>query len=273
MTLYTRSISLSIRQVYFGVAVISYVVIALMGWLYAVIAVDDIALPGVDIWPLIVFQGICIPASWLMQYRLIKYIGASNMVIVTTLNTLAAATAGVLLLGESVDLRFVLGAVMIIGGIWLALRIRADTDHTITASFRTKVLLTLCGALLFAAGMYAEKSAVDSIGAWQYMGFGWTMQAAGAMVLFAIFGRRELRHVDRVVLQRAGLLGLLTSIAGGLYIYALSIGTLSNTIIATSGKAAVVMVLAAVFLRERNALHVRLAAFVLTMCGLWLVLG
>lgn len=273
MTLYMRRISLSIRQVFFGVAVLSYAIIAVAGWMYAVIMSDNIQLPPRDIWWLLVIQGVAIPGSWLVQYRLIKYIGASNAVIVTTLNTLAAAAAGVMLLGEAIDWRFVLGAVMIVGGILMALGLRADTEHTASLPFSVKVLLALTGAGLFAVGMFAEKSSVDSIGAWQYMGFGWSMQAIGSLTLFALFGRSEIRHIDRSVMRRAGALGVLTSIAGGLYVYALSLGTLSQTVIATSGKAAVVMVFAALFLHERNALHIRLMAFVLTMCGLWLVLG
>ncbi len=273
MTLYMRRISLSIEKVFFGVAVVSYLVVAGMGWIFAGIMTESLSLPSRDVWVFILIQAACIPSAWLIQYRLIKYIGASNMVIVTTLNTLLAATFGIVLLRESIDWAFVVGSVLIISGVWMVLRLRADTDHKIEVALSTKLLLALCGALLFAIGIVAEKSAVNAIGAWDYMGFGWSMQAVGALVLFALFGRNERHHVSRQAVSRAAILGFLTSIAGMLFVYALSLGSLSQTIVATSGKAVVVMAFAAIFLHERNAMATRVLAFTLTMMGLGLVLG
>ena len=95
----------------------------------------------------------------------------------------------------------------------------------------------------------------------------------GVTLLFILFDRNEIPYINREIIQKGLLLGLITSIAGGLYIYALSLASLSHTIIATSGKVAITVLLAAVFLKERNNLLLRITAFLLSMIGLWLVVN
>lgn len=274
MTMYTRQLSLSVKKVFFGVAVLSYIAVASAGWIYSSIASGaHITLPASGVWPYLLIEGICIPAAWLIQYKLISYIGASNAVIVTTLNTLVTALAGILFLHDTLTLTFVIGGALVLGGVLIALRLQPDTIHKTRAPLVLKVGLTVVGALLFGAGMYAEKVAVNDMGAWDYMGFGWSMQAVGALTLFMLFGKAELKHMKRIAIRKGFILGILTSIAGALYIYAVSIGSLSHTIIAVSGKTVLVMALAALFLHERNAWPQRLLAFVLTAVGLMLILS
>ncbi len=273
MILYTRRLSLSVRRVFFGVAVLSYVTVAGAGWLYSSVATgSDITFPSTAIWPYLLIEGFCIPAAWLVQYRLISYVGASNAVIATTLNTLATAAAGILLLHDKFTISFVAGAILLLTGVFTALRLQPDMVHKTQVSFAVKVGLVIVGALLFSAGMYAEKVVINDMGFGEYMAFGWSMQAVGALVLFALFGRAELKRVDKTAIHKGAVLGILTSVAGGLFVYAVSIGSLSHTIIASSGKAAVVMVLAALFLHERNAWLKRLIAFALSVTGLMLIL-
>ncbi|MFZ1483985.1 MAG: hypothetical protein WAS36_03150, partial [Candidatus Saccharimonadales bacterium] len=107
---------------------------------------------------------------------------------------------------------------------------------------------------------------------WQYARFGWFMQFVCASVLVAVVGRKEFTHLNSDTIKKALFLGLLTSVAGGLYILALSLGTLSGTMLATSAKITLTSVLAYVFLRERNALGLRLLALVISIAGMWLIL-
>lgn len=274
MTIFTRRLILTNNKVFFGVGVLSYITVACMGLFYALL-LGDIALtvPSTEAWIYLVIEGLFIPAAWLTQYKLITHVGAGNAVIVTTLNVLGTALLGIIFLDELVTAPFVLGTTLILGGVTIALRLKPDSNHASTMSFRNKLLLTLLGAVLFAIGMFAEKMAITAIGVWDYSAYGWGMQAVGALALFALFGRGEVAHIDKSLLQKGVVLGLLTSVAGGLYIYALSMGTLSQTIVATSGKIVLVVLLAALFLKERNALGYKLAAFLLTACGIYLILG
>lgn len=230
-------------------------------------------LPDTQTWVYLVVQGLCIPGSWLVQYRLISYIGASNTAIVTTLNTMTTATVGLVFLNEPLSWLFLGGSVVIFAGILLALGLQPDTEHHAKVSMRLKVGLAISGAVLFAIAMFAEKLAINQLGAWSYAGFGWSMQALGATGFFMIFGRSELPYINSQVVKRTAILGVLTSLAGMLYVYALSMGSLSHTVVATSGKVAVVLVLSAIFLRERNALLRRITAFMLVVTGLFIILG
>ena len=127
-------------------------------------------------------------------------------------------------------------------------------------------------ALAFSFGMMFEKLAIDTMGVWEYARYGWLMQFVIASIFVAIYGRKEFSHVDRSVVNKAVVLGLLTSVAGGLYILALSLGTLSGTMLATSAKITLTSVLAYLFLRERNALGLRVLALVISIVGMWLIL-
>lgn len=275
MTLFTRQLSLSLKKAFFSVGMLSYLAITVAGSLYALtLGHTGFNLPPANVWPYLLIEGCCIPAAWLTQYKLMSYIGASNAVIATTVNTVGAALAGILFLNEPLTAAFVSGAVFIIGGMVIALRIRPDEVHQhARVSLALKIGILILGTLLYALGMFAEKYAVNSLGVWRYVIFGWGAQGIGALVLFLAFGRRELTGINRRVIRGGIALGLITSLSGLLYIYALSIGSLSHTIIAASGKTAIVMILAAIFLRERNSLWQRIAAFLLATIGLWLILA
>ena len=271
MTMFTRHLTLSTKQVFFGVGVASYFMVALCGLIFSVIYNHALpALPS-NAWVYILIEGICIPSAWLIQYKLIGYIGAGNAITASTLNTISTALLGILLLNEGITISFIVGASLIITSTLITLRIHPDINHHSSAPFTFTLSLVLASAALFATGMFFEKIAINTIGVWNYSAYGWGMQLIGAATLFALFGRKEIPHINRKIIKNGLLLGLLTSIAGGLFIYALSMGNLSHTIIASSGKVAVTVLLAAVFLKERNNLPFRITAFTLSMIGLWLV--
>jgi drug/metabolite transporter (DMT)-like permease len=272
MTMFTRRLTLSTKQVFFGVGVASYFMVALCGLAFSLIYNHALpALPSAGAWVYILIEGLCVPAAWLIQYKLIGYIGAGNAITVGTLNTISTALLGIMFLNEGISINFIIGALFIITSTLITLRIRPDLDHRSNAPFTLMLALVITGATLFATGMYFEKMAINTIGVWNYSAYGWSMQLIGAALLFILFGRKELPHINRKVIKNGLLLGLITSIAGGLYIYALSMGSLSHTIVATSGKVAITVLLSAVFLKERNNLPFRITAFLLSMIGLWLV--
>ena len=272
MTMFTRRLTLSTKQVFFGIGLASYFMVALSGLVFSLIYNHALPTqPSTGAWVYILIEGLCVPAAWLIQYKLIGYIGAGNAITVGTLNTISTALLGVLFLNEGLSTNFIIGALLIIAGTLITLRIRPDLDHRSRAPFALMLVLVTAGATLFATGMYFEKIAISTIGVWNYSAYGWGMQLIGAAILFILFGRKEIPYINRGIIKNGLLLGFITSIAGGLYIYALSMGSLSHTIVATSGKVAITVLFAAVFLKERNNLPLRITAFLLSMIGLWLV--
>lgn len=272
LTMFTRRVTLFNKRVFIGVGVATYLMVVLCGFIFSIIANNGLpSLPSNTAWLYILAEGVCIPSAWLVQYKLIGYIGAGNTVTISTVNTISAALLGILFLNDGISFNFIVGAVFIIVGTAVTLRIRPDQDHHTRMPFRLILSLITAGAVLFAVGMYFEKMAINSIGAWNYSTYGWGMQFVGIVIIFILFGRKELSHINPQIIRNGLLLGLITSVSGGLYIYALSLGSLSHTVVASSGKVAITVLFAAVFLKEHNSMLYRTAAFLLCMTGLWLV--
>lgn len=267
-----RRLSLSNRRVFYVVGFVTYLVISLTGILYSFLfGVPWHYLPDTREWLYILPAGIGISSAWLLQYKIIGLLGAGNTIVTTMVNYIGTALLGFLFLREGISATFIVGALLILSSVWLTMRIRPDEKHHLSVSRGKLALIIACMVAAYSFGMMFEKIAIDSMGVWQYARYGWSMQLVSASVFMLLAGRKELLHTNKQILRGAALLGLLTSVAGAFYILALSIGSLSGTILAASAKIALVSVLSYIFLRERNALLLRVSALVLTTIGLWLI--
>lgn len=272
MTLFTRRIAITTKHVYFGLGILLYGGVFIVGALLSIVANQGTPTPPQGIaWFYVLLEGLCIPASWYFQYRLIGYLGAGNAVIVGVINMIGAALMGIFFLHDPLSITFILGSLLVISSAAVALRIQPDSKHHEPASINTKIIAVLASALFFSLGMFFEKQAIGSIGVWNYAFYGWGMQFVFAIIYFLIFGLKERALINKSLIIKGLTLGFITSIAGALYIYALSKGSLSHTIIALNGKIALTMVLAMLFLNERNAMKRRLLAFGLSVVGITLV--
>lgn len=83
-----------------------------------------------------------------------------------------------------------------------------------------------------------------------------------------IFGRKEIAKTNSSFWPQALIAGLLTALAGALFILSLSKGLLSVIILAASAKVALTAVLAIWLLKERNNIKRRIAAIFITITGL-----
>ncbi len=272
MTILTRKLALADRKLFFLIGCLTYGVVTVAGLAFSLLFGGAWPhFPTANSLPYLLAEGVAIPAAWLLQYKIIGIFGASNAVLVSILNYVATAAMGIVLLHEAVSWKFFIGAALIIVSIYLAFRVQPDRTHHFTVSPFKSGLLIAAMVALFAVGMFSEKQAISLLGVWDYSAYGWSLQFVGVLLLYALYGGHEWAHRTSSSLRGGLLLGLITSISGGLYIYALSFGTLSHTIIAASGKVALTMVLAAIFLQERNALAIRLGALILSMSGLLLL--
>lgn len=273
LAIWVRHVSINSRKLAFSIGFISYTCIAVMGIIYSVLYQKSLpSVPNGMVWLYIFAEGILLPACWVLHFKLVSHIGASNGVVASTFYGLGTAFLGIILLGERLNLAFFIGTLLILGAVFISLNIKPDDSHPISATFSTKALLLLGALVSFSFGMFFEKKAINLIGAWDYAVFGWTMQFIGAGILYAIFGRGEIPKLTKKVVKNAAIVGVLTSIAGILFVLALSKGTLSHTIVANSGKIALTLVLAAIFLHERNNMLLRFGAFSLAILGIFFIL-
>jgi drug/metabolite transporter (DMT)-like permease len=275
MTLWARRLTLNYKKAFYLVVFCNYAIIALIGIALAIIANHGSlpALPTPSSYIYLIGVGIFIPLSWLLGYKLIAIVGASNGVIAGLASFVITALFGVVLLGESISLAFIIGCIFLLLGMYISLRIQPDEKHKNSSSLVLKVSLVMGSALAIAVGLLCEKEAITALGVWSYSAYGWGMQFVGATILLFILGRQELKKIPTGLIKNSLFIGLLSSIAGGLFIYALSKGTLSSTMMATSAKATLTVVLAAIFLKERNNIPTRILALCVSIVGLVFVLS
>lgn len=271
-TIVARVMTLRLPKAFFTIGIMTYIPVVLAGAVAALLYNGGIpSLPSGEAWVFIAIEGVAIPAYWLLQYKLLRHIGAVNTAITMTLSIAMTSAAGVLLLGELAGVTFILGTVCIVAGTVLSVHLRPDETHASSMSTSAKMGAVVTASTLATIGFLFEKKAIDAMGVWDYTLYGWLAQLVGVLILSGIFGRSELRAVQRRAIAGGAIIGVLTAISGMLFVYALYIGSLSHTIAAAGGKIGVTMILAAIFLKERNSMGMRVFIFALAMLGLWLI--
>lgn len=274
MTIWYRKVSLKYPQKIFLTSLAIYVVVALAGFAISFLH-NDLAVPHVPkglALGYIIGEGILIPLSWLFSYKLLSIIGASSMAVAQTINFLTTAVFGVLFLGDPFSIAILVGGSLLISGVILALTIKRSSNQNSEHSTSFKSMLLALSSIALALALMFEKLAIDSIGVWDYALYGWAAQLVGALVLFGIFGRKELTmSAPFDFWKKASIAGLLTAVSGSLFIYSLSKGLLSSVILASSAKVALTAFLGFWLLHERNKLGRRLAAVVFSIFGLLVI--
>ena len=130
MTILTRRLALAQRQLFFVIGVLTYAVVALMGLLYTLIFTGGLPhLPHGHVWLYLLLEGSCIPVAWLLQYKIIDLLGASNTVLISILNNVASALLGIILLHDAFSLRFIVGSLLVLCSIVIVFQLQPDSRH------------------------------------------------------------------------------------------------------------------------------------------------
>jgi uncharacterized membrane protein len=222
MTVFTRKLSLTDRKLFFVIGGLSYGMVAIMGVVFSfVFGAASVNPAPAHAWPYLITEGAFIPISWLLQYKIIQRLGASNAVLVTMLNYVGTAALGLIFIGEKVSVYFWVGLILILSSIVIAFKVQPDTIHRQNTTTTLKIILVISMVATYSFGMFAEKQAIDIMGVWSYARIGWSLQFVGSLILVGLYGRSELSHLNFAKTQKGLFLGFLTSISGGLYIYTL----------------------------------------------------
>ena len=276
MPIALRKYSLLYPKIHFIPVISIYICVAAVGVITAIghTFVSGSQLPLINdysnLWPL-VGVGIFIPLSWTIQFRIIRYIGASNTAVALMTNYLAASVFAVVLLKESISTIFIVGSFFLLCGVVVSSFVRPDTKHKQRVSKLKIISLILLMSLSFGFGIMCEKIAIDDANVWTYIMYGWLSQLIGASIIIGIAGKKEIAKVTWPQARHGLLIGLLGALAGLTFVGALSISQLSNTVMATSAKVTLTAFLAAFLLKERNQIFLRILAIVLAIIGLWMI--
>ncbi len=276
MPIALRKYSLLYPKIHFIPVISIYICVATVGVITAICHtfVSGSQLPLINdysnLWPL-VGVGIFIPLSWTIQFRIIRYIGASNTAVALMTNYLAASVFAVVLLKESISTIFIVGSFFLLCGVVVSSFVRPDTKHKQRVSKLKIISLILLMSLSFGFGIMCEKIAIDDANVWTYIMYGWLAQLIGASIIIGIAGKKEIAKVTWPQARHGLLIGLLGALAGLTFVGALSISQLSNTVMATSAKVTLTAFLAAFLLKERNQIPLRMLAIGLAIIGLWMI--
>ena len=276
MPIALRQYSLLHPKIHFIPVISIYICVALVGLITAIghALFSGSQLPSINdysnLWPL-VGVGVFIPLSWTIQFRLIRYIGASNTAVALMTNYLAASVFAVVLLKESISTIFIAGSLLLLCGVVVSSFVRPDTKHKQRVSKLKIISLILLMSLSFGFGIMCEKIAIDDANVWTYIMYGWFAQLIGASIIIGIAGKKEIAKVTWSQVWQGLLVGLLGALAGLTFVGALSISQLSNTVMATSAKVTLTAFLAALLLKERNQIPLRMLAIGLAIVGLWMI--
>lgn len=276
MPIALRKYSLLYPKIHFIPVISIYICVAAVGVITAICHtfVSGSQLPLINdysnLWPL-VGVGIFIPLSWTIQFRIIRYIGASNTAVALMTNYLAASVFAVVLLKESISTIFIVGSFFLLCGVVVSSFVRPDTKHKQRVSKLKIISLILLMSLSFGFGIMCEKIAIDDANVWTYIMYGWFAQLIGASIIIGIAGKKEIAKVTWSQVWQGLLVGLLGALAGLTFVGALSISQLSNTVMATSAKVTLTAFLAAFLLKERNQIPLRMLAIGLAIIGLWMI--
>lgn len=276
LTIWYRKTGLVFKNQTLQISFVVYICVAICGVLISFLGnnLSMPAMPNREAFIFIITEGIFIPAYWIIQFKLITILGAASAVVVQTLNYWTAALFGLLILGEKLSSYFLLGFIFIVIAVYLSIstNLRKSDNKKILQSLKnTKVLLVLLSALFFAIGMTAEKLAIDKTGVWNYAFYGWMAQLIGASFFYFFFGQKIKHPFNSKLLFYSITAGLITALSGFFFIYALSSGMLSKTIVLASSKIVLTSILAVYFLKENNNLLRRFIALILALFGLMMI--
>lgn len=275
MSLLVRHYTLINKRAYFSIVAIMYITIFVFGLFVNFVFADGyIMIPrNTKTWLCLLLEGALIPAAWLLQYKIISHLGVTNANISSSLKYVTTALLGTVFLGEKLSLTFLVGMVLIIIGIYIVTSISPDEYHELKLTRFKTVFLIISMSILYSLGMLIEKLAIDATGVWSYSVLGWFMQALFASLYMIIFGRHELSNLKKKTFRQGVFLGFTVALAGVFFVYALSMGTLSQSVMVAGSKLLLTTVLAAIFYKERNDILKRMIALLLSIIGLLLILS
>ncbi len=276
LTLWYRKTGQVLKNQTLQISFVVYICVAICGVLISFFAnrFNLPAYPGKEALFYIIIEGIFIPAYWIIQFKLISILGAASAVVVQTLNYWTAALFGLVLLGENLSKYFIFGFIFIFIAVYLSISINLKNNNgqkMIKSINNSKIILVVLAAIFFAIGMTAEKIAIDKTGVWNYAFYGWIAQLIGATLFYYLFGQKNKKPINAKFLKFSIIAGFMTALSGFFFIYALSSGMLSKTIILTSSKIVLTSVLAVYFFKENNNLVRRFTALLLALLGLLMI--
>lgn len=250
---------------------IAYTVIGIGGMLAGWFLADSYPVLDTRSILLLAVPAIGFPLAGITSYYMVKLAGAGNAAVLMVLHYLFLAAAARLFLGETLSGFQLAGAVILMLSVLFATV--ASHGNFKKASLVTLGVASLNGLCYFFATP-AEKVLIGNWGFAEYVSISFPLQAVGSWVLLFIASRAsdiKLYWPTKREYKWSTISGLFTLAGGMLYIYALSITSLSQAGLASSLKVIFVAVFSIILFKETTRIWLRMASLALSISGLLLL--
>ncbi len=209
-------------------------------------------------------------------YRALVYLESATAAVLATSSALFTIFFARIIFDEQLTSMQLMGTAVLVPCIgymlMLAKRRQKFVDFRDLPWIKGALYVTI-SSLSMALGHIMEMELITNGSIGSYVGFGWPMQAALALVLFALFGQKSKKIMrDSFVIKNAASIGLLRVGAALFFLYALDKShNLSVIMVVANFRIVIVAVLAGWLLGERRFYYRKLIVAAISLLGLSII--
>jgi len=254
---------------------VSFSLVAALGCLIAVLRSEPIDMD--EVWSARFFlfvMAACFSVLNYMTFKLFRKLSASVIAIASLLNPTAVVVIAAIFTSEVLLPRQWVGAIVLLAAV-LFVQLRPKKKHKAakeTMSIGVSTLSILIIALLFGVGIVIEKHLLDRLGLSGYLAFGWGSQFIGVLVVVLLLRKKFRLPSNARMHATVWSSGLLLVSAGFLFVLSqVNSDSASLTSLSSTVKVVVTVLLAYIFLKERDRMLQKSIALTLSCIGLFLL--
>lgn len=211
--------------------------------------------------------GLLYGAGTLFLFKATQKLGSSEVAIITSIRTVIAITASIILLNEPFNLTKLSGTILILLAVLLNSRKRGEKFV-----FNEGVLYCLAMAFTYGIAIVNDKFLLRSAEPVSYTAVMFLLPGLALLALRPTVVKKFTTFLDPFILKRMLIMSILYSIAAIAFFSSLSLGANASQLSPISQSSVILTVLlAALFLKERKRLPIKIAGAALVIVGVFLL--
>ncbi len=266
--LQSRKLATRFKGAHYQVLSIVFGVLYATGLLFVVTTQQPIAfMPDTIYWGRMLLGGILFGSWAVLSYKVFTYVDAAIASLLSTLNIVAVVIVSTLFLHESLTVRQLFGALLLLASMLVILS--RKVSKTKRTQWTNGLLLSLLASSTYGFAIANEKWLLNHIGIGTYAVYGLGLQWLALLVLSLLFGaNRYFELNNKAFLKEVSIAGLSRGLAGLLFLYTMINANNASLVSVLSGfKVIIAALIAAMFLGETEFMRYKLMAAVVAFLG------